>query len=303
MQKRLLTGKYGEDVEKRMLTQMGLQFGVHFTQKLVRMLSDAKLSEDINAAFAESGFHARVPRGLDFHVTVMALGVWPVPQTYRQFACQPPPELMRCQQAFQEYYLGSEIGRGKKCTWIMREGLLTLRATFPRSGRRYDVQSSPHQLFPLLAFQLDNSTELPLGELQRRTGITPGNLSIILSELHERGLVVLDKEQGRARLNGAFRSEKRTVIIPSKKMEEDRDTAARGELVRDRTEKLRAIVVRTMKSRKILPYQELIAETSRQCTHFEPDVRLIKVAIESCIEGEYLERLSGDRQGWLQYLP
>eukprot|EP00952_Eustigmatos_sp_NYUAD-ZCMA_P008338 34768-Eustigmatos_ZCMA.PRE.1 len=51
----------------------------------------------------------------------------------------------------------------------MREGLLTLKATY-KNGRRYEIQSFPHQLFPLLAFGLDGSTELSLIAMQQRTG-------------------------------------------------------------------------------------------------------------------------------------
>lgn len=50
------------------------------------------------------------------------------------------------------------------------------------------------------------------------------------------------------------------------------------------------IIVRIMKSRKVLLHSALMSEVMTQCALFTPKPRLIKSRIESLIEREYLER-------------
>jgi hypothetical protein len=62
-----------------------------------------------------------------------------------------------------------------------------------------------------------------------------------------------------------------------------------------------AALVRTMKARKRLSHNDLIAEACHQITLFQPQPRVIKSRIESLIEREYLER-SEDDSNVYQYL-
>lgn len=51
-----------------------------------------------------------------------------------------------------------------------------------------------------------------------------------------------------------------------------------------------AAVVRVMKARKVLDHSQLVAEVLHQISLFQPQPRVIKEAIESLIQREYLER-------------
>ena len=60
---------------------------------------------------------------------------------------------------------------------------------------------------------------------------------------------------------------------------------------KDRRYAIDAAIVRTMKSRKVLPHQQLVLEVVTQLTKmFKPDFKIIKKRIEDLISREYLER-------------
>lgn len=60
---------------------------------------------------------------------------------------------------------------------------------------------------------------------------------------------------------------------------------------KDRRYAIDAAIVRIMKSRKILNYQQLVADYVEQLRHiFKPDIRAIKKRIEDLISRDYLER-------------
>ncbi|KAL0800657.1 hypothetical protein Bca101_055832 [Brassica carinata] len=59
----------------------------------------------------------------------------------------------------------------------------------------------------------------------------------------------------------------------------------------DRRHAVDASIVRIMKSRKVLPHQQLVSQCVEQLSRtFKPDIKLIKQRIEDLITREYLER-------------
>ena len=64
----------------------------------------------------------------------------------------------------------------------------------------------------------------------------------------------------------------------------------------DRKFALDAAIVRIMKARKEMAYEQLKAATIDAVkSHFVPQVDIIKRRIDSLVEGEYLERSEDDR--------
>lgn len=67
--------------------------------------------------------------------------------------------------------------------------------------------------------------------------------------------------------------------------------AVEGEIEGDRAQFLQAVIVRTMKARKLLTHTQLIQEVLDQCkSRFRANVTLIKRQIDMLIEMEYLMR-------------
>jgi len=192
-------------------------------------------------------------------------------------------------------------------------------------------------LFPLLAFSMDESKELSLQQLGERTGMTKGNLEIVLGELTKAGLVKVERrkggrEGGLAVVGGMvpkdessertsttsstsavecvsvsllprFHSKHKRLTILPKKMEEDKEKGMGEDILKERTLKCQAILVRIMKLKKTMAYRELVVEVVRQCkhAHFTPEVSFVRRVVEGLIETEYLRRAPEKRE-WLEYM-
>ncbi len=52
----------------------------------------------------------------------------------------------------------------------------------------------------------------------------------------------------------------------------------------ERSHLIDAAIVKVMKSKRIVQYQELISEVPKMCKTFKADVGMIKKRIENCIE-------------------
>jgi hypothetical protein len=55
-------------------------------------------------------------------------GGWPLPASYAQFACRPPPALAAYMEAFTAFYHSLDVGRGKRLEWVLREVSACVRA-------------------------------------------------------------------------------------------------------------------------------------------------------------------------------
>ena len=78
-------------------------------------------------------------------------------------------------------------------------------------------------------------------------------------------------------------------------------SADKTKSVEDRKYVIDAVLVRIMKSRKKMKFEELISEALRQLTFFKAEVRDVRRAIESLIGREYFER-DDDAADVLNYL-
>ena len=81
----------------------------------------------------------------------------------------------------------------------------------------------------------------------------------------------------------------RRIKIPLPQIDDKKKVEA--DVDKDRRYAIDAAIVRTMKSRKVLPHQQLVLEFVQQLTKmFKPDFKIIKKRIEDLISREYLER-------------
>lgn len=103
-------------------------------------------------------------------------------------------------------------------------------------------------------------------------------------------------------INADFKSDKRKILCFSAKSQ--RSQAEKAELVeseqaqkqleRERELALDAMIVRIMKSRRLLKFNELLSEINKLSTLFQPQPKLIRKSIDSLIERDYLKRDEND---------
>ena len=73
------------------------------------------------------------------------------------------------------------------------------------------------------------------------------------------------------------------------------DHAEIEDIMRDRSIKLEAAIVRIMKSRRVLSYNALVKEVVEQVQRwFTPQIPMIKRAIESLLDQEFIRRKGKD---------
>lgn len=81
----------------------------------------------------------------------------------------------------------------------------------------------------------------------------------------------------------------RRIKIPLPPMDEKKKVIE--DVDKDRRYAIDASIVRIMKSRKVLPHQQLVLECVEQLGRmFKPDFKVIKKRVEDLIAREYLER-------------
>jgi cullin 1 len=115
------------------------------------------------------------------------------------------------------------------------------------------------------------------------------NISIHSVLLSLKDLVV--QQDNKWSINTKFNYNKRVVRLPipifkKKTKKDDQDSS----LVVQRGYIIDCIIVRTMKSHRIMKHNDLIVNITANITTFKPDVKTIKKQIESLIERDYIER-------------
>lgn len=146
--RRLLTGRSAsEDAERRMLALLKEECGAQFTTKLEGMFKDMDLSRELIALAKKAPeFNRAAPKGVDVSVSVLTSGHWP---SYPPVEVALPGELVRAQEAFQEFYLSKHSGRS--LAWVPSQGTCTIKVQFNRGAKELVV--SQLQAVVLLAFE------------------------------------------------------------------------------------------------------------------------------------------------------
>ena len=291
LSKRLLFDQSAnDDHERSILTKLKQQCGAQFTSKMEGMVTDLQLARDTQQAF-EQWMDAKEDRRpkVDFSVTVLTTGFWP---TYKFMELRLPQEMVDCVTTFKDFYEGRTMHR--KLTWIYALGMCNVKGNF--STKPIDLQLTPFQAACLLLFNEEDT--LTYAEICDRLNLPDEDVTRCLHSLSCAKYKILTKNpEGRTidiakdtfSYNTKFTDRSRRIKVPlppmdeKKKVLEDVDT--------DRRYAIDAAIVRTMKSRKVLPHQQLVLEVVQQLTKmFKPDFKIIKKRIEDLISRDYLER-------------
>ncbi|CAO2835448.1 unnamed protein product [Amaranthus hypochondriacus] len=292
--RRLLFDKNGNvEHDKHFLAKLKQQYGAHFTSKMEGMVSDFKKASVIQIHFEEYLQHnPNAHPGLDLNVTVVTTGYWP---SYKTSDFNLPTEMIRCVESFEKFY--KIIKANRTLSWIHSFGSCHLTATFGQ--KTMDLVLGTYQAAALLLFNTADC--LSYSEIATLLNLPNEFLVRVLQSLScDKYKILIKKPYSKTvsqtdsfLFNSKFTDRMRRIKIPLPPMDEVKKIVE--DVDKDRRFAIDAIIVRIMKSRKVLGYQELVAECVEQQAHsFKLDFKQIKKRLENLIARDYIERDTDD---------
>ncbi|KAI4349627.1 hypothetical protein L6164_010192 [Bauhinia variegata] len=278
-----------EDHEKSILTKLKQQCGGQFTSKMEGMVTDLTLARDNQTNFEEYlRDNPNTNPGIDLTVTVLTTGFWP---SYKSFDLNLPIEMVKCVEVFKGFY--ETKTKHRKLTWIYSLGTCNIIGKF--EPKTIELIVSTHQAAALLLF--NTADRLSYSEIMTQLNSTHDDLVRLLHSLSCAKYKILSKEPNTKSIspndtfefNSKFTDRMRRIKIPLPPVDERKKVIE--DVDKDRRYAIDAAIVRIMKSRKILGYQQLVLECVEQLGRmFKPDIKVIKKRIEDLITRDYLER-------------
>merc|ERR1711991_1230412 len=233
--------------------------------------------------------------GCEFDVQVLTEANWP---SYKPDTMVPPLSLRRCVEAFTRFYKRSNAT--KKLTWINQLGQATVQVKFPKGSK--DVTASLYQASVLMTIdELGSASVSEIAEtLALDTKAVKPHIAAMYMHKMTGMLNRVDESGGKLEvaktMNEGFMHKMRKFKLTSASTHaSSAGNPTDAEIDGRRKIQVDAAVVRIMKSRKTLAYQDLqdlvISQLSRQ---FVPQPRLIKTRVEELVTREYLRRHEDD---------
>ena len=289
------------------------------------MFNDLKTSSDLLLAYRKTlGAPSAVSCELD--VSVLTSGFWPV---VSDTPCILPLPVQAAVAHFQAFYLAKHSGR--RLRWNTLKGSAELRATFgtPAVPRKHELSVSTYQMCVLMLF--NDLEELSFKHIQDALGIAGGvelrrhvlsllnpkcrilekcqrtasgsaaSLGVPSGPLHLEDTDMLrvhtDFSSKMLRVKVPLISAKSAVLVGAPRGDvKDAANVDDGPDIPSQVEETRkhlleAAIVRTMKTRKTMEHNSLIAEVLKQVsTRFHPSPTDVKKRIEALIDRDYMER-------------
>ncbi|KAK9713588.1 hypothetical protein RND81_06G037600 [Saponaria officinalis] len=290
LSRRLLFDKSANDEHERsILTKLKQQCGGQFTSKMEGMITDLTLARENQSHFEDYlQQNPNVVPGLDLTVTVLTTGFWP---NYKSSDLTVPPEMVKGIETFKQFYATKT--KHRKLTFIYSLGSCNLTAKF--GAKTFELVLSTYQAAALLLF--NTADRLSYSEIAEQLNLADEDLVRVLHSLSCAKYRILIKEPSSRSVshtdhfsfNAKFTDKMRRIRIPLPPVDERKKIVE--DVDKDRRHAIEASIVRIMKSRKVLGYQQLISECVEQLSRmFKPDVKVIKKRIEDLITRDYLER-------------
>ncbi|XP_021767306.1 cullin-1-like [Chenopodium quinoa] len=290
LSRRLLFDKSAhDDHERSILTKLKQQCGAQFTSKMEGMVTDLTLGRENQTHFEDYLEQNPIANpGLDLNVTVLTTGFWP---SYKSSDLNLPDEMVRCVEAFKQFYQTKT--KHRKLSWVYSLGSCNIHGKFGQ--KTIELVVGTYQAAALLLF--NTADRLSYSEIAAQLNLGDEDLVRVLQSLSCAKYKVLTKEPvsrtvshtDQFTFNSGFTDRMRRIRIPLPTMDERKKIVE--DVDKDRRYAIDASIVRIMKSRKVLGYQQLISECVEHLSRsFKPDFKVIKKRIEDLITRDYLER-------------
>lgn len=295
-----------DDAETSMIGKLKEACGFEYTNKLQRMFQDMQISKDLNDAYKvwnnDNPANGNAA-GVDFTVQVLGTSFWPLNPPNTPFNI--PEVITETYTRFQKFY--DEKHSGRKLNWLWHLCKGELKASYCKNSKTpYTFQVSTYQMAILLLF--NDALTIKYEDIEASTNLTKEYLDPSLGVFLKAKVLTIEPENSKPgagtsfTLNYDFKSKKirvnLNIAVKSEQKQEVEDTHKTIE--EDRKLLMQSAIVRIMKARKTLKHVVLVQETIAQIKNrFTPKVPDIKKCIDILLEKEYLERLDGERLGYL----
>lgn len=184
---------------------------------------------------------------------------------------------------------------GRKLTWLHHLSAGDVKIGY--TTKAYIINMTTTQMSVLLLF--DKSDSLSYSDLQETTKLTDDQFPRHVQSLLDAKLLNINTDtlttSSTISLNLKY-TNKRTKFRIAGTVQQAKETPQEVEsthhaVEEDRKMFIQAIIVRTMKSRKVLKHTALIQEVlSQSKSRFVPSISIIKKCIEMLIDKQYIER-------------
>ncbi|CAE6402124.1 unnamed protein product [Rhizoctonia solani] len=213
-----------------------------------------------------------------------------------------PPHMAEALHRFEVYY--KEKHDRHRMAWFHSLGTVTLTSRFP--GGNKEISVSTYQALVLLLF--NEQDQFSAAEIQSRTRLSQEDLTVTLQSLalgKKHVLLRADRKttkdialEDQFKWNSGFTDPKRNIRILSIQQqtttEETQD--AQDDVLGGRPHAIDAAIVRIMKAKKTLTYEQIKTETIIALEkHFQPTVSDIKKRIDELQEKDYIVRDSKEK--------
>ncbi|XP_049411738.1 cullin-1 isoform X15 [Solanum stenotomum] len=296
----LFDNSANDEHERSVLRKLKQQCGGQFTSKMERMVTDLTLARENQGNFEEYLSNNPIANpGIDLTVTVLTTCFWP---SYKSFDLNLPAEMVRCVEVFKEFYQTKT--KDRKLTWIYSLGTCNINGNF--EPKTVELVVTTYQASALLLFNA--SDRLSYQEIMMQLNLSDDDVVRLLHSLSCAKYKILNKEPSTKTIsptdifefNSKFTDKMRRMKIPLPPVDEKKKVIE--DVDRDRRYAIDASIVRIMRSRKVIAYQQLVMECIQQLGQiFKPDDKAIKKRIEDLISREYLER-DKDNPNLFKYL-
>ncbi|KAI0662359.1 Cullin-domain-containing protein [Cubamyces menziesii] len=301
--KRLLLGRSAsDDFERAVLKKLKEKHDPEFGTS-DNMFTDLALSRDLMQDFLEykrkKGDIGTVQK---LNVMVLQRSNWPF--TARKNDVDLPRWMQEDLADYTQFYKRKHQGR--KLDWDHALGTATLRARFDAGEKELSV--SLYQAVILLLFNEEST--MSYADIKEQTRLDDGELQRTLQSLACGKKRVLRKQPlGKDvnpsdvfHYNAEFTDPRYQVHINSIQSKETPEETKRTQnsIEADRKHALDAAIVRVMKAKKELNYEQLKTATIEAVRkHFVPEVGMIKQRIQGLVEQEYLRRDEDDMNKYI----
>ncbi|KAG6330007.1 hypothetical protein ID866_9082 [Astraeus odoratus] len=290
----LLERSASDDFEKTMLKKLKENYDPEFGMG-DHMFNDLALSRDILREYRN-----RFPEDSQRHrlsVMILQRSVWPF--AARKKGVDLLPWMQSEVDSFVAFYKSKH--KGRKLDWDHSLGTATLKARFAAGPKELTV--SLYQAVVLLLF--NDTTELGYSQILEATRMEENELKRTLQSLACANKKVLKKRPAGREVdeadvfyfNAGFTDPRAKVHINSIQAKETPEESKRTQthIDSDRKHYVDAAIVRIMKAKKELSYEQLKTQTIDAVkSHFVPEVVVIKQRIAGLVEQEYLRRDDDD---------